>query len=476
MCRNEKAIRACVDFTDFQSLSLVRSKASSFAKYKGSRVTSSVLERKLTRLNSEGSNHGARNEEQGQLQRLNSQDGDELGRQPNFDGPSQIDLAISAQERFQGLTESEQELKTRSVSQDVLNLVIGGLAIAAMIFGVSLAGLPAALPLILVFSIGYLAIIFESAVDINKSSSALLMAVACWCLVGNAANLGHEQVIADLDKCLASVSQIFFFLLSAMTVVETIDAHNGFSFLTNKIRTTDKGTLLVIISSVTFFLSAVLDNLTTTIVMCSLLSRLVSDEDVETRKVRNETEHDKLEPERAREWERGMGVGGRQGGREGGREGEVLYETSCWRQVMGGMTVIAANAGGAWSPIGDVTTTMLWIEGQVTTLPLVLASPQSPHPPPAPAPAPHPPVPLPASRPPRSIRLTKTATRAQAGRAAGAGDAPLHPQRRLRRIRGMPTPLSLPRGIPPSRPWPRRRAGKRGRARTGGSMEGGWRL
>ena len=323
MCRNEKAIRACVDFTDFQSLSLVRSKASSFAKYKGSRVTSSVLERKLTRLNSEGSNHGARNEEQGQLQRLNSQDGDELGRQPNFDGPSQIDLAISAQERFQGLTESEQELKTRSVSQDVLNLVIGGLAIAAMIFGVSLAGLPAALPLILVFSIGYLAIIFESAVDINKSSSALLMAVACWCLVGNAANLGHEQVIADLDKCLASVSQIFFFLLSAMTVVETIDAHNGFSFLTNKIRTTDKGTLLVIISTVTFFLSAVLDNLTTTIVMCSLLSRLVSDEDVETRKVRNETEHDKLEPERAREEEGewgGWGDGG-EGGTEGGTEG-----------------------------------------------------------------------------------------------------------------------------------------------------------
>ena len=323
MGRNEKAIRACVDFTDFQSLSLVRSKASSFAKYKGSRVTSSVLERKLTRLNSEGSNHGARNEEQGQLQRLNSQDGDELGRQPNFDGPSQIDLAISAQERFQGLTESEQELKTRSVSQDVLNLVIGGLAIAAMIFGVSLAGLPAALPLILVFSIGYLAIIFESAVDINKSSSALLMAVACWCLVGNAANLGHEQVIADLDKCLASVSQIFFFLLSAMTVVETIDAHNGFSFLTNKIRTTDKGTLLVIISTVTFFLSAVLDNLTTTIVMCSLLSRLVSDEDVETRKVRNETEHDKLEPERAREEEGewgGWGDGG-EGGTEGGTEG-----------------------------------------------------------------------------------------------------------------------------------------------------------
>ena len=203
----------------------------------------------------------------------------------SIESVDRIDLAISAQQRFQGVEDSENELKRKSATQDVLYLGLGALGIAALILGTLTAGLPPSLPLILVFAIGYLAIIYESAVDINKSSSALLMAVVSWCLVGHAGNLGLEQVLTELDKSLAGVSQIFFFLLSAMTVVETVDAHEGFSFITDKIRTTDKRTLLLITSTVTFFLSAVLDNLTTTIVMCSLLSRLISDEDRETRKV-----------------------------------------------------------------------------------------------------------------------------------------------------------------------------------------------
>src|SRR5688500_1322541 len=112
------------------------------------------------------------------------------------------------------------------------------------------------------------------------------------------------------------ISGILFFLLGAMTIVELIDAHDGFSAITDRIRTNDKRKLLWIISLVTFFLSAVLDNLTTTIVIVSLLRKLVPD------------------------------------------------KTD--RMLFVGITIIAANAGGAWSPIGDVTTTMLWIGGQIT--------------------------------------------------------------------------------------------------------------
>jgi hypothetical protein len=203
-----------------------------------------------------------------------------------IDENERIDLARSAQQRFQGLPETENQLASRAVSQDILNLGLGGLGVAALIAGTSINGMPPTLPLIITFLAGYLAIIYESAVDINKSSSALIMAVVCWCLVGHAGNLGIEQVITDLDKTLASVSQIVFFLMSAMAIVETVDAHDGFAFITDKIRTTDRRALLVITATVTFFLSSVLDNLTTTIVMCSLLTRLISDEDVETRKVR----------------------------------------------------------------------------------------------------------------------------------------------------------------------------------------------
>jgi len=135
--------------------------------------------------------------------------------------------------------------------------------------------------------------------------------------------MSFKEVVHALDESLAEIAQIVFFLVGAMSIVETVDAHKGFSIVTDKIQTTSKRELLVIVSALSFALSAVLDNLTTTIVMCSLLTKLVTDEDKET------------------------------------------------RMKLGGMVVIAANAGGAWSPIGDVTTTMLWIGGQVTVGPLV---------------------------------------------------------------------------------------------------------
>jgi len=168
----------------------------------------------------------------------------------------------------------------------------------------------------MIFIVGYAAIAFEHPIKINKTASALLTGVLCWVvyIMGSAnADLVSEQLYEHLGQ----ISGILFFLLSAMTIVELIDAHNGFDVITNKITTTDKRKLLWIISFVAFFLSAVLDNLTTTIVMVSLLRKLISDKET--------------------------------------------------RMFFIGMVIIAANAGGAWTPIGDVTTTMLWIGGQITT-------------------------------------------------------------------------------------------------------------
>jgi Na+/H+ antiporter NhaD/arsenite permease-like protein len=167
---------------------------------------------------------------------------------------------------------------------------------------------------IVIFLVGYVAIATEHYINVNKAASALITGVICWTvyiLNGDYLKVNHE-----LLEHLSEISSILFFLLGAMTIVELIDAYEGFEIITNRIKTTSKRKLLWIISLLAFFLSAVLDNLTTTIVMVSLLGKLV--------------------PE---------------------KETRLLY---C------GMIVIAANAGGAWSPIGDVTTTMLWIGGQVT--------------------------------------------------------------------------------------------------------------
>jgi NhaD family Na+/H+ antiporter len=167
--------------------------------------------------------------------------------------------------------------------------------------------------IILVFVVGYLAIIFEHNIKVNKTASALLMAVLCWMFLFLVSPDSHA-----LGEKVNDVSQIIFFLMGAMTLVEVVDVHKGFKVITDLIQTNSKRKMLWIMGFITFFLSAILDNLTTTIVMISLLRKLVP------------------EPKD--------------------------------RLVLGSMVVIAANAGGAWTPIGDVTTTMLWINGNITTL------------------------------------------------------------------------------------------------------------
>lgn len=170
--------------------------------------------------------------------------------------------------------------------------------------------------LIVIFILGYAAIALEHPLKINKTATALLTGVLCW-VVYIVSSTDEHLVTEQLYEHLGQISGILFFLLGAMTIVEIIDAHDGFNVITDKIRTKDKRVLLWIISFLSFFLSAVLDNLTTTIVMISLLRKLIKEQ------------HTRL--------------------------------------YFVGMVVIAANAGGAWTPIGDVTTTMLWIGGQITT-------------------------------------------------------------------------------------------------------------
>lgn len=171
--------------------------------------------------------------------------------------------------------------------------------------------------IIIIFILGYAAIALEHPIKINKTATALLTGVLCW-VVYILSTTDTALVSEQLYEHFGQISGILFFLLGAMTIVEIIDAHDGFNVITSKIKTKNIRVLLWIISIITFFLSAVLDNLTTTIVMVSLLRKIVTDK-----------------PTR-------------------------LYFI--------GMVVIAANAGGAWTPIGDVTTTMLWIGGQITTL------------------------------------------------------------------------------------------------------------
>jgi Na+/H+ antiporter NhaD/arsenite permease-like protein len=203
--------------------------------------------------------------------------------------------------------------------------------------------------IICVFVIGYIAIALEHTIKINKTASAILTGVICWTLfavsspsesllasahftgfleglkldIGNKFSaLGQQELFirfvgSELSHHLAQISEILFFLMGAMTIVELVDAHHGFRFITDRITTKNVKKLLWIICWVTFFLSSVLDNLTTAIVMVSLIRKLIPNKDT--------------------------------------------------RLFFAGMIVIAANAGGAWTPIGDVTTTMLWIGGQIST-------------------------------------------------------------------------------------------------------------
>ncbi len=206
--------------------------------------------------------------------------------------------------------------------------------------------------IILVFVAGYLCIALEHVIKINKTASALVVGIVCWTLfmfdstsrdnllhsqdydtfiqikkteIGqhetanlSSASLHREYVLWSLENHFGEIAQILFFLLGAMTIVELVDANHGFRIITDRINTKNIVSLLWIISLITFFLSAVLDNLTTTIVMVSVVRKLVSD-----------------------------------------RNTRLLFAS---------MIIIAANAGGAWTPIGDITTTMLWIRGHITTI------------------------------------------------------------------------------------------------------------
>jgi Na+/H+ antiporter NhaD/arsenite permease-like protein len=171
--------------------------------------------------------------------------------------------------------------------------------------------------LVIVFIIAYAAIALEHPIKINKSASALVGAGLLWTIYALAAG-DSTRISHELGESVMATAQIVFFLMGAMTIVEVVDAHNGFEVITKRIRTTHLSTLMWLVGFVTFFLSSILDNLTTTIVMISLMRKLLA-------------KHDD-------------------------------------RLFFAGIIVIAANSGGAWSPIGDVTTTMLWIGGQITTL------------------------------------------------------------------------------------------------------------
>ncbi len=170
--------------------------------------------------------------------------------------------------------------------------------------------------MIVIFVLGYAAIALEHPLKVNKSATALLLAAILWAVYALMGPNGihSENLIAHLGE----TAEILFFLLGAMTIVEIVDRHDGFSIITDRITTTNKRKLLWIIGLLTFFMSSVLDNLTTSIVMCALLRKLVGDQKT--------------------------------------------------RWFFAGMVILAANAGGAWSPIGDVTTIMLWIGGQVSTV------------------------------------------------------------------------------------------------------------
>jgi len=209
--------------------------------------------------------------------------------------------------------------------------------------------------MVVVFILGYTAIALEHPLKIDKAASAILLGVILWVLffigrvdilsmvndageyiskswvhflhlegeeANNSEGMIHFITEFSILEHLAEISTILFFLLGAMTIVETVDQHQGFKLITDKIKTTNKVKLLWILSFLTFFMSAALDNLTTTIVLVALLRKLVADQKT--------------------------------------------------RWFYASMVVLAANAGGAWSPIGDVTTIMLWIGGQVTTVNIIV--------------------------------------------------------------------------------------------------------
>jgi len=170
------------------------------------------------------------------------------------------------------------------------------------------------------FILGYTFIVFEKKIKIDKAASAIITGVVCWILyIFSGASI--ETISGQLMNHMGGIAGILFFLLGAMTIVELIDAHDGFGIISSRMKSDNKRKLLWLIGFTTFFLSAVLDNLTTTIVMILMIRALINDE----------------------------------------KE----------RWIFTGIIIIAANSGGAWSPLGDVTTSMLWIGGQITTVAII---------------------------------------------------------------------------------------------------------
>ena len=174
--------------------------------------------------------------------------------------------------------------------------------------------------MIVVFVLGYTAIALENPIKVDKAASALIIGVLGWVLFAFS-GVDTNHVLEELQHHLVDIAEILFFLLGAMTIVELIDAHEGFTIITDKITTNKKVFLMWILSFITFFFSAALDNLTTAIVMAALLPKLI-------------------------------------------KERTILW-------MFAGIIILAANAGGAWSPIGDITTIMLWIGGQVTSVNII---------------------------------------------------------------------------------------------------------
>ncbi|TXI68970.1 sodium:proton antiporter NhaD [Flavobacterium sp. UBA6195] len=175
--------------------------------------------------------------------------------------------------------------------------------------------------LLLVAILGYLSVILESPIRINKTITALLTGTVCWVVIAIYSHDDQHLVTEKLMEYFGEISGLLIFLMGAMTIVELVDLHKGFTVITSRIRTTSVFKLLWIVAFITFFLSSLLDNLATAIIMVTLLRKLMP-------------------------------------------KGEI-------RMILSGIVVIAANAGGAFSPIGDVTTTLLWIGGQVSAFGIV---------------------------------------------------------------------------------------------------------
>ena len=169
--------------------------------------------------------------------------------------------------------------------------------------------------MIIVFVLGYIAIALEHPLKIDKAASALIIGGLGWALFAFT-GISQHDLTHELQHHLVDIAEILFFLLGAMTIVELIDAHEGFAIITDKITTKKKVYLMWLLSLITFFFSAALDNLTTSIVMAALLTKLIKNKE------------------------------------------------DIW--MFAGIVILSANAGGAWSPIGDITTIMLWIGGQIT--------------------------------------------------------------------------------------------------------------